>query len=48
MPHGSGSIKNNNFDGHHCIHFTNSRGHSSNKVCSLHQAAIQKALSAKL
>lgn len=48
MPHGSGSIANNNFDGHHCIHFTNSRTHSSNKVCSLHQAAIQKALSAKL
>ena len=48
MPHGSGSIKNNNFDGHHCIHFTNSRGHSSNKVCSLHQAAIQKALAAVL
>ena len=48
MPHGSGSISNNNFDGHHCIHFTNSRGHSSNKVCSLHQAAIQKALNAKL
>lgn len=48
MPHGSGSIKNNNFDGHHCIHFTNSRGHSSNKVCSLHQTAIQKALAAKL
>lgn len=48
MPHGSGSIKNNNFNGHHCIHFTNSRGHSSNKVCSLHQAAIQKALAAKL
>ena len=48
MPHGSGSIQNNNFDGHHCIHFTNSRGHSSNKVCSLHQAAIQKALAATL
>jgi len=48
MPHGSGSISNNNFNGHHCIHFTNSRGHSSNKVCSLHQAAIQKALNAKL
>ena len=48
MPHGSGSISNNNFDGHHCIHFTNSRGHSSNKVCSLHQTAIQKALAAKL
>ena len=48
MPHGSGSIQNNNFNGHHCIHFTNSRGHSSNKVCNLHQTAIKKALSAKL
>lgn len=48
MPHGSGSIKNNNFDGHHCIYFTNSRGHASNKVCSLHQAAIQRALKANL
>ena len=48
MPHGSGSITNNNFNGHHCIHFTNSRTHSGNKVCEQHQAAIQKALSAKL
>ena len=48
MPHGSGSITNNNFNGHHCIHFTNSRTHGSNKVCSLHQAAIKKAASATL
>lgn len=48
MPHGSGSITNNNFDGHHCIHFTNSRTHGSNKVCSLHQAAIKKALNTTL
>ena len=48
MPHGSGSIKDNNFSGHHCIHFTNSRTHSSNKVCPLHQAAIKKAASAVL
>ena len=48
MPHGSGSIKNNNFNGHHCIHFTNSRTHGSNKVCSLHQAAIKKALNTTL
>lgn len=46
MPHGDGSITNNNFDGHFCIHFTNSRTHGSNKVCNLHQAAIKKALSA--
>ena len=43
MPHGDGSIKGNDFPGHHCIHFTNSRTHASNKVCPLHQAAIKKA-----
>ena len=48
MPHGGGSIKDNDFSGHHCIHFTNSRTHGSNRVCQLHQAAIQKALQAKL
>ena len=49
MPHGSGdSIPDNNFDGHHCLHFTNSRTHGTDKVCSLHQAAIKKALSATL
>ena len=45
MPHGSGSITTNDFDGHHCIHFTNSRTHGTNSVCPLHQAAIKKALS---
>lgn len=48
MPHGSGSIKDNDFNGHHCIHFTNSRTHGTNKVCSLHQNAIKKALKASL
>ena len=48
MPHGSGAISDNNFDGHHCIHFVNSRTHGSNSVCPLHQAAIKKAASAKL
>ena len=48
MPHGGGSITDNNFDGHHCIHFTNSRTHGSNKVCPLHQAAIKKALAAHM
>ena len=48
MPHGGGSISGNNFNGHHCIHFTNSRTHGSNKVCPLHQAAIRKALLASL
>ena len=48
MPHGSGAISDNNFDGHHCIHFVNSRTHGSNSVCPLHQEAIRKAASAKL
>ena len=49
MPHGSGnSIPDNDFNGHHCIHFTNSRTHGTNSKCSLHQAAIQKALNADL
>ena len=48
MPHGGGSISDNNFSGHHCIHFTNSRTHGTNKVCSLHQNAIKKAAKAVL
>lgn len=48
MPHGSDSISGNNFNGHHCIHFTNSRTHGTNSVCPLHQAAIKKAAKAKL
>ena len=48
MPHGGSSIKDNGFDGHHCIHFTNSRTHCSNKVCPIHQKMIKKAAAAKL
>lgn len=48
MPHGNGAISDNNFDGHHCVHFVNSRTHCSNKVCPKHQAAIKKALAATL
>ena len=48
MPHGGGSIKGNKFDGHHCIHFTNSKTHGSKKVDANHQKAIQQALKATL
>lgn len=48
MPHGGSSIKDNGFDGHHCIHFTNSRTHCSNKVCPNHQKMIKKAASVVL
>jgi uncharacterized protein YraI len=46
MPHGNNPHIGNNFPGHHCIHFTNSRTHAGNKLDILHQAAIKKALSA--
>ena len=48
MPHGGGAIKTNGFDGHHCIHFTNSRTHCSDKVCPNHQKMIKKAASVEL
>ena len=48
MPHGGSSISGNKFNGHHCIHFTNSRTHGSDKVDPNHQKAIKQALAAKL
>ncbi|MBQ9252028.1 MAG: peptidoglycan-binding protein [Clostridia bacterium] len=44
MPHGTQTIKNNNFDGHFCIHFTGSKTHGSKKVDSAHQNCIKTAL----
>jgi len=44
MPHGTGTIKNNNFDGHFCIHFTGSKTHGSGKVDSMHQNCVKTAL----
>jgi len=41
MPHSGNSILDNDFPGHHCIHFTNSRTHNSNKVDANHQKAIK-------
>lgn len=46
MPHGSGSIPDNGFNGHHCIHFTNSRTHGSNSVDENHQRMVAYAASA--
>ena len=37
------TIKDNNFTGQLCIHFTNSKTHGSNKVDSLHAEAIEYA-----
>jgi hypothetical protein len=47
MPHG-GSNLNNNFPGHHCCHFLNSRTHGSDKIDQNHQKMVAKAASAKL
>ena len=47
MPHG-GSNLSNNFPGHHCCHFLNSRTHGSNKVDKNHQKMVAKAAKAKL
>lgn len=46
MPHGTQSITDNNFSGHHCIHFLNSRTHTGNRLDSAHQAAVKKAYEA--
>ena len=46
MNHGECTIKDNNFDGHFCIHFTNSKTHGSDKVDPDHQAAVNRAYSA--
>ena len=48
MPHGGGTDNDNGFNGHHCIYFTNSLTHGSDKLCPLHQAAIKKAAAATL
>lgn len=50
MPHGTGLVKGNNYNGHFCIHFLGSKTHGStytkNKVPVLdatHQAMVKKA-----
>ena len=43
MPHGGGSIADNNFEGHICIHFLNSRTHGTDNVDPDHQNAVGEA-----
>ena len=47
MPHGTATISRNNFDGHFCIHFKNSKTHETNKIDSDHQNAVSQASKAK-
>lgn len=46
MPHGTTTISSNDFDGHLCIHFKNSKTHGSDKVDPDHQNAVNKAAKA--
>ena len=43
MPHGTTTISGNNFDGHFCIHFKNSKTHGTKKVDADHQSAVNTA-----
>ena len=44
MPHGTQTIKGNNFDGHFCIHFYGSKTHGTKKVDSMHQQCVAEAM----
>lgn len=43
MPHGEQTIRNNDYSGHFCIHFPNSKTHGTNRVDSSHQRAVRRA-----
>lgn len=43
MPHGTQTISSNNFNGHFCIHFKNSKTHETKKIDSEHQNAVDRA-----
>ena len=43
MPHGGGSIQGNNFNGHSCIHFRDSKTHGTRKINLAHQIMVWKA-----
>ncbi len=45
--HGEQTISNNNFNGHFCIHFYNSRTRGTDKVDAAHQAAVKAAYTTK-
>ncbi len=47
MPHGTTTIDNNDFEGHFCIHFKNSKTHGTEKVDDGHQKAVTVASKAK-
>ena len=46
MPHLSSPIGGNNFDGHFCIHFKDSKVHATGKKCPRHQYCVNYAYNA--
>lgn len=46
MPHGTSTISGNNFAGHFCIHFKNSKTHETSRVDAEHQNAVNRASNA--
>ncbi|NLW20413.1 MAG: peptidoglycan-binding protein [Clostridiales bacterium] len=46
MPHDQETIKDNNYDGHFCIHFYNSKTHGTNRTDTAHQNAVTRAMKA--
>ncbi len=44
MPHGTQTIKGNNFAGHFCVHFYKSRTHGTNRVDGTHQNCVAEAM----
>ena len=44
MPHGTGVVTGNNFDGHFGIHFYGSKTHGSKKVDAMHQNCVAEAM----
>ena len=47
MPHGTTTIKNNNFPGHFCIHFYGSKTHGTKRVDPTHQNCVAIAMKYK-
>lgn len=43
MPHGGSTIRGNEFNGHFCIHFLNSRNHYNGRVDPGHQRQVRRA-----
>ena len=47
LPHGTGTIKNNNFGGHFCIHTYKSKTHGTKRVDENHQHCVSVAMKYK-